>query len=150
LNIPQNSITSLIGPNGAGKTSAFNCLTGFYKASGGGISFLGRNILRKKPHKITQMGMARTFQNLQAFQEHVGYGKRDERSALPQPYAGVFGRGHPAPGQQAEEKQPGYMSIASAWSSWVFLIWQTASPATCPMATSAGWSGPGPWPPSPS
>jgi branched-chain amino acid transport system ATP-binding protein len=65
--IPQNSITSLIGPNGAGKTSAFNCLTGFYKASGGGISFLGRNLLRKKPHKITQMGMARTFQNLRLF-----------------------------------------------------------------------------------
>ena len=65
--VEKSSIASLIGPNGAGKTSVFNCLTGFYKPTGGAIVFNGRDITRKKPHKITQQGMARTFQNLRLF-----------------------------------------------------------------------------------
>ena len=65
--VEKGSIASLIGPNGAGKTSVFNCLTGFYKPTGGAIVFNGRDITRKKPHKITQQGMARTFQNLRLF-----------------------------------------------------------------------------------
>jgi branched-chain amino acid transport system ATP-binding protein len=65
--IEAHSITSLIGPNGAGKTSVFNCLTGFYQPDSGDIRFDGRSIRRKKPHRITQSGMARTFQNLRLF-----------------------------------------------------------------------------------
>lgn len=65
--IDEGSIASLIGPNGAGKTSVFNCLSGFYKPSSGDIIFDGRSIVKKKPHKITQRGMARTFQNLRLF-----------------------------------------------------------------------------------
>ncbi len=65
--VTEGSIVSLIGPNGAGKTSIFNCLTGFYKPSSGEILFGGKSIMRKKPHKITQMGMARTFKNLRMF-----------------------------------------------------------------------------------
>lgn len=65
--IDKGSIASLIGPNGAGKTSVFNCLTGFYKPNSGDIIFNGESIVRKKPHKITQKGMARTFQNLRLF-----------------------------------------------------------------------------------
>ncbi|MGI6685715.1 MAG: ABC transporter ATP-binding protein [Bacillota bacterium] len=65
--VEEHSITSLIGPNGAGKTSAFNCLTGFYKATSGEILFEGKNVMRLKPHVITTMGMARTFQNLRLF-----------------------------------------------------------------------------------
>ncbi|MGI6678111.1 MAG: ABC transporter ATP-binding protein [Dehalobacterium sp.] len=65
--VEEHSITSLIGPNGAGKTSAFNCLTGFYKPTSGEITFLGESIRHKKPHIITGMGMARTFQNLRLF-----------------------------------------------------------------------------------
>ncbi len=67
FSVTEGSIASLIGPNGAGKTSVFNCLTGFYKPSGGAITFQGKSILRKKPHIITQRGMARTFQNLRLF-----------------------------------------------------------------------------------
>lgn len=65
--VKEGTIASLIGPNGAGKTSVFNCLTGFYRPSSGKIRFNNRSIIRRKPHKITQLGMARTFQNLRLF-----------------------------------------------------------------------------------
>jgi branched-chain amino acid transport system ATP-binding protein len=67
FNVENGTIASLIGPNGAGKTSIFNCLTGFYKPDSGIINFNNHSILRLKPHKITQAGMARTFQNLRLF-----------------------------------------------------------------------------------
>jgi len=67
FSVDEGSIASLIGPNGAGKTSVFNCLTGFYRPTGGNITFNKKFITRKKPHKITQMGIARTFQNLRLF-----------------------------------------------------------------------------------
>jgi len=65
--VEEGSIASLIGPNGAGKTSVFNCLTGFYRPDSGIILFDGKSIIGRKPHKITQAGMARTFQNLRLF-----------------------------------------------------------------------------------
>jgi len=67
FDVEEGAIVSLIGPNGAGKTSVFNCLTGFYKANSGDIRFQGGSVLQLKPHKITQRGMARTFQNLRLF-----------------------------------------------------------------------------------
>ena len=67
FNVEKGSITSLIGPNGAGKTSAFNCLTGFYKATAGNILFEGRSLIGVQPHKITHMGIIRTFQNVRLF-----------------------------------------------------------------------------------
>ena len=67
FDIEEGSITSLIGPNGAGKTSVFNCLTGFYKATEGDIIFDGKSLMNVKPHKITHMGVIRTFQNVRLF-----------------------------------------------------------------------------------
>lgn len=86
--VEQGAIASLIGPNGAGKTSVFNCLTGFYRPDSGRIDFNGRSILRKKPHKITRAGMARTFQNLRLFKsmtvlENVMSGMHCRTSAGP-------------------------------------------------------------------
>jgi branched-chain amino acid transport system ATP-binding protein len=65
--VEEEAIVSLIGPNGAGKTSVFNCLTGFYRTNSGDIRFRDESLLKLKPHKITERGMARTFQNLRLF-----------------------------------------------------------------------------------
>src|SRR3954462_6325309 len=65
--IPQGSIVSLIGPNGAGKTTFFNILTGVSKPTAGGVIFDGASISGLPPHKVTALGMARTFQNIRLF-----------------------------------------------------------------------------------
>ncbi|MDY7545002.1 ABC transporter ATP-binding protein [Glaciimonas sp. CA11.2] len=69
LNVPQGGIFGLIGPNGAGKTTVFNLITGLLRASGGDIAFDGQDIGKVAPHKITERGIARTFQNIRVFKE---------------------------------------------------------------------------------
>ena len=65
--IRQGEILGLIGPNGAGKTTCFNVMTGVYEATSGQVRF-DRTVLRKlSRHKITRLGMARTFQNIRLF-----------------------------------------------------------------------------------
>ncbi|MRI33605.1 high-affinity branched-chain amino acid ABC transporter ATP-binding protein LivG [Endozoicomonas sp. OPT23] len=67
LKINQGEIVSMIGPNGAGKTTVFNCLTGFYKATGGDIRFKGQAIEGMPGFKIARLGVVRTFQNVRLF-----------------------------------------------------------------------------------
>jgi len=67
FDVEKGTITSLIGPNGSGKTSLFNCVTGFYQATAGGILFEGQQLVGVKPYKITHMGIIRTFQNVRLF-----------------------------------------------------------------------------------
>ncbi|PUA20129.1 ABC transporter ATP-binding protein [Glaciimonas sp. PCH181] len=69
LNVPQGGIFGLIGPNGAGKTTVFNLITGLLRASGGSIAFNDQDIGKVAPHKITERGIARTFQNIRVFKE---------------------------------------------------------------------------------
>jgi len=67
LHVDEGEIVSLIGPNGAGKTTVFNLVTGIYTPDAGEIVFEGRNIAGLPPHKITRLGIARTFQTLRLF-----------------------------------------------------------------------------------
>jgi branched-chain amino acid transport system ATP-binding protein len=65
--VMPGELFAIIGPNGAGKTSLFNCLSGAYHPQSGTIRFLGESIIGKKPHDIAEMGMGRTFQNIELF-----------------------------------------------------------------------------------
>ena len=67
MDIYPGEIVALIGPNGAGKTTAFNMITGVYTPTEGTIHFDGNLVNGKKSFQVTQMGMARTFQNIRLF-----------------------------------------------------------------------------------
>jgi len=67
--IPRGSIISLIGPNGAGKTTFFNQITGVYHPTSGSIVFDGTEIAGLPPHRIVELGVGRTFQNIRLFQQ---------------------------------------------------------------------------------
>ena len=107
LKVDKNQIVSLIGPNGAGKTTAFNVVTGVYAPTNGAVWFEGRKIIENTPHgkmkklykgqnagqyshiiaptpdKITQMGIARTFQNIRLWKKPDRVRERAHRQALP-------------------------------------------------------------------
>lgn len=69
LNVNRGEIIGLIGPNGAGKTTFFNILTGFLKPDSGDVFLKGHTITKMKPHKIANLGMARTFQIVKPFKQ---------------------------------------------------------------------------------
>lgn len=67
FSIPGGALAGLIGPNGAGKTTVFNILTGVYVPSGGELTFGESSLIGLKPYEISQLGVARTFQNIRLF-----------------------------------------------------------------------------------
>ncbi|ATZ13012.1 high-affinity branched-chain amino acid ABC transporter ATP-binding protein LivG [Erwinia amylovora] len=69
LELYPQEIVSLIGPNGAGKTTVFNCLTGFYRPSGGSIRLGDQQLAGLPGQKIARMGIVRTFQHVRLFRE---------------------------------------------------------------------------------
>jgi len=69
LELRAQEIVSLIGPNGAGKTTVFNCLTGFYKPTGGTIKLREQHLEGLPGQQIARMGVVRTFQHVRLFRE---------------------------------------------------------------------------------
>jgi branched-chain amino acid transport system ATP-binding protein len=67
LQVDQGEIVSVIGPNGAGKSTVFNVITGIYEPTAGAVRFDGKSLAGLKPHQVTQLGVARTFQSLRLF-----------------------------------------------------------------------------------
>lgn len=67
FDVKEGIITGLIGPNGAGKTTAFNLITGQLDIDSGSIKFMGKEISKKRPHKIARLGISRTFQQVRLF-----------------------------------------------------------------------------------
>jgi len=67
LEVREGEILAIIGPNGAGKTCVFNCINGFYKPHAGRIYYGDVEITKLRPDRIANMGIARTFQNIQLF-----------------------------------------------------------------------------------
>jgi len=65
--VEGGELLALIGPNGAGKTSVLNCVSGLYRASEGRILFEGRDLRGLQPHRVAQVGVARTFQHGELF-----------------------------------------------------------------------------------
>ncbi len=67
MEIVRGTITCLIGPNGAGKTTVFNIISGLIKSNEGNIKYNGKDISRWDPHRIAELGITRTFQNMRLF-----------------------------------------------------------------------------------
>jgi len=67
FDVASGQIVGLIGPNGAGKTTLFNCLSRLYPCDEGSIDFDGRPLLEVPRHRIAELGIGRTFQNLALF-----------------------------------------------------------------------------------
>ncbi|UCG38201.1 MAG: ABC transporter ATP-binding protein [bacterium] len=65
--VREGEIFAIIGPNGAGKTSIFNCISGLYSPDRGQIFFRGKDIVKMPPFRRAQLGLARSFQNIELF-----------------------------------------------------------------------------------
>ena len=103
FSIPDGGIVSLIGPNGAGKTTFFNALTGLYQLATGRVLLGNRDITGLPPHRVADLGVARTFQNIRLFglmtaEENVKVAMHSHLKS------GIFTTILRTPGQRREER----------------------------------------------
>jgi branched-chain amino acid transport system ATP-binding protein len=73
FDVNKGDVFGVIGPNGSGKTTLINCITGFIKPHAGHVSFKGKEITGWQPHKIADMGIARTFQIMRPYYSLPAY-----------------------------------------------------------------------------
>lgn len=104
LDVEERQICGVIGPNGAGKSTLFNCLSRIYDPNRGSITFQGADLLKRRPHHVVGLGIARTFQNVSLFPsmsvlENVLMGAHCQLSRSP--LTAMFRK----PGVLAEERQ---------------------------------------------
>ena len=66
--VRPKTLYAIIGPNGAGKTSIFNCISGIYRPSEGSVTYGEQDIKNLRPDEIAELGIARTFQNIELFE----------------------------------------------------------------------------------
>jgi branched-chain amino acid transport system ATP-binding protein len=101
--VADGEVCGLIGPNGAGKTTLFNCISRLYTPDSGEIVWDGDDLVRRKPHEIAGLGIARTFQNLALVH---GMSVRDNvlLGAHHRAGAGLLTSAFATPGVRAEER----------------------------------------------
>ena len=104
LEVQEGEIVSVIGPNGAGKTTLFNLVTGVYEPDEGRILLDGRNIAGLQPHRINQLGVARTFQTLRLFL-NMSVKENVMAAAYGKTRAGVLRTMLRTPGMRREERE---------------------------------------------
>ena len=144
FSVDEASIVGLIGPNGAGKTTTFNIITGNYRPDSGEVIFDRKDITGRPTHKIVELGIARTFQNIRLFQdmsvlENVLAGCHCRMRA------GLFPSSSAPPRSAARNGRPWNAPCAS----WPSSGWTTSTPTlrgTLPTAASACWRSRGRWP----
>ena len=66
--VKPKTLYAIIGPNGAGKTSIFNCISGIYRPTEGSVTYGDNNIKELRPDQVAELGIARTFQNIELFE----------------------------------------------------------------------------------
>ena len=69
FNVKQGEVFALVGPNGAGKSTVFNLVSRFYDPAEGQIRFDGQNLLKYQSDQVSGFGIARTFQNIELFEQ---------------------------------------------------------------------------------
>ena len=109
LHVDEGEIVSVIGPNGAGKTTLFNLVTGVYRPDHGEILLDGRSLVGLPPHKITQRGVARTFQTLRLFL-NMTVKENVMAAAYGRTKAGVVRSILRTPGMRREEREIGELA----------------------------------------
>ena len=109
LRVERERIVSIIGPNGAGKTTLFNCVTGMYRPTKGGVFFHDRDVTAMRPHEITALGIARTFQNIRLF-KGMTCAENVMVAAHCRTTAGFFGALFRTDKVKKEERDMGYLA----------------------------------------
>jgi branched-chain amino acid transport system ATP-binding protein len=104
LDVREGEIVSVIGPNGAGKTTLFNLITGVFPPDGGEIVFDGKSLLGLDPHRIVELGIARTFQMLRLFL-NMTVKENVMAAAYAHTHAGIWRSILRTPGMRREEKE---------------------------------------------
>ena len=147
LVVGKTEIAGLIGPNGAGKTTVFNLLTNIYQPTRGNIMLDGYSTAGKTTAQLSEMGVARTFQNIRLFgnmsvEDNIKVGLHNAtRESLLAAVTHTFG--------YAKREREAHEKALELLDFFGMAIWRTRPPAVSPTAHSVGWRSCGRWQPDP-